>query len=101
VAVGLTVVEPLAELEVNDPGVIAMLLALLVAQFKVLLEPEVIVVGVAANDVTVGAEPFKVVAVCLLLLLQLTNATQASRNTMLRAEGVPGKWQRVPQTPVR
>jgi hypothetical protein len=102
VAVGLTLVEPVAELEVNDPGVIAMPVAPLVAQFKVLLEPELMVVGVAAKDVTVGAEPVPVVALCLVALLQLAIAAQASRSTTRRARVVsPGKWEAVPRMPAR
>ena len=54
VAVGLTVVEPLADVDVNVPGVMAMLVAPLVVQFSVLLEPEVIVVGLAAKALIVG-----------------------------------------------
>jgi hypothetical protein len=54
VAVGLTLVEPLADVEVNVPGVMAILVAPLVAQLSVLLEPEVIVVGLAANALIVG-----------------------------------------------
>ncbi len=52
---GLTLVEPLDEVEVNVPGVIAMLLAPVVTQLGVLLEPAVIVVGLAANELMVGA----------------------------------------------
>ena len=40
VVVGLTFVEPFAEVEVKLPGVIAMLVAPLVAQLSVLPEPE-------------------------------------------------------------
>ncbi len=54
VAVGLTLVEPLAKLEVNVPGVIAMLAAPVVAQLSVLLEPEVMLVGLAEKEVIVG-----------------------------------------------
>lgn len=54
VAVGLTLVEPLANAEVNVPGVIAMLVAPLVAQLNELLEPEVMLVGLAEKEVMVG-----------------------------------------------
>jgi hypothetical protein len=54
VAVGLTFVDPLAEVEVNDPGVIATLVAPLVVQLKVLLEPEAMLAGVALNELIVG-----------------------------------------------
>jgi len=55
VAVGLTLVEPLADVDVNVPGVMAILVAPLVAQFSVLLEPELIVVGLAVKPLIVGA----------------------------------------------
>jgi hypothetical protein len=54
VAVGLTFVDPLAEVEVNDPGVIATLVDPLVVQLKVLLEPEPMLAGVALNELIVG-----------------------------------------------
>ena len=54
VAVGLTVVEPLAEVVVKVPGVMAMLVAPVVAQLRVLLEPEVILVEFAVNELMVG-----------------------------------------------
>src|SRR5580704_3886595 len=54
VAVGLTLVEPLADVDVKAPGVIAMLVASVVAQLSVLLEPEVMLVGLAVKESTVG-----------------------------------------------
>jgi hypothetical protein len=54
VAVGLTLVDPLAEVEVNVPGVMAILVAPVVAQLSVLLEPEVIVVGLAVKELITG-----------------------------------------------
>ena len=54
-AVGLTFVEPLAELDVNVPGVIAIVVAPDVDQLSVLLEPELIVVGLAVKELIVGA----------------------------------------------
>ena len=54
VAVGLTLVESLANVEVNVPGVMAILVASVVAQLSVLLEPEVILVGLAVNELMVG-----------------------------------------------
>ena len=56
-AVGLTLVEPLAEGEVNVPGVIAIVVAPLVAQLKLLLEPALILVGFAENELIVGLLP--------------------------------------------
>jgi hypothetical protein len=54
VAVGLTLVDPLAAEEVNVPGVIVIDVAPLVAQLSVLLEPEVMLVGFAVNELIVG-----------------------------------------------
>jgi hypothetical protein len=54
VAVGLTLVEPVADAEVNVPGVIAMLVAPVVDQSNVLLEPEAMLGGVAVNEEMVG-----------------------------------------------
>jgi len=58
VEVGLTLVVPFADVEVNVPGVMAMLVAPLVAQLSVLLEPELMLAGAAEKDVTPGAAPF-------------------------------------------
>jgi len=54
VAVGLMLVEPLADVDVNVPGVMAILVAPVVSQLSVLLEPEVIVVGLAVKELIVG-----------------------------------------------
>jgi hypothetical protein len=52
--VGLTLVEPLADVDVNVPGVMAMLVAPFVAQLSMLLEPELMLVGLAAKELIVG-----------------------------------------------
>jgi flagellar biosynthesis protein FliR len=54
VAVGLTLVEPLADVDVNVPGVMAILVAPVVAQLNVLLEPEVMLVGLAVKELMAG-----------------------------------------------
>jgi hypothetical protein len=54
VAVGLTLVEPVAEVEVKLPGVIAILVAPVEAQLKVLLEPEEMLAGVALKELITG-----------------------------------------------
>ena len=54
VAVGLTLVEPVAEVEVNVPGAMAMLVAPEVAQLSVLLEPEAMLVGLAEKEEMAG-----------------------------------------------
>lgn len=60
VAVGLTLVEPVADAEVNAPGVIAMLVAPVVDQLRVALAPGLMPVGFAANEVIVGIGAFPV-----------------------------------------
>jgi len=57
VAVGVNFVEPLAAVDVNVPGVIAILVAPADAQLSVLVAPEFMLVGLAVNDVIVGAFP--------------------------------------------
>jgi hypothetical protein len=57
VAVGLTVVEPLAAAEVNVPGVMAILVAPITVQLNVLLAPELMPVGFAVKEIIAGAEP--------------------------------------------
>lgn len=55
VAVRRTLAEPLAEGDVNVPGVMARLVAPVVAQLSVLLEPEVILVGLAVKELILGS----------------------------------------------
>jgi hypothetical protein len=55
VADGLTVVEPVAVVEVKVPGSTAIVLALLVLQLKVLAVPGATVAGLAENEPIVGA----------------------------------------------
>jgi hypothetical protein len=54
VAVGLTPNDPLADVEVKVPGVMAMLVAPVVTQLNVLLEPEAMLVGLAVKELIVG-----------------------------------------------
>jgi hypothetical protein len=51
-------VEPLADADVNVPGVMPILVASAAAQLSVLLVPEFTLVGSAVKEVIVGAEPF-------------------------------------------
>ena len=81
VAVGLTLVEPLDAVAVNVPGVMAMLTAPLVDQLSELLEPELMLSGLAANESIVGAEPFPEGDVDDIVELQPTRRTQANRIT--------------------
>jgi hypothetical protein len=60
---GLTLVEPLAELDVNVPGVIAIVVAPAVIQLSVLLEPDLMLVGLAVKELMVGFEPVVAVTV--------------------------------------
>jgi hypothetical protein len=57
VAVGLTVVEPLAAVEVKPPGEMEIEVALVVDQRSVELAPESMVVGLAAKEEIVGGVP--------------------------------------------
>jgi hypothetical protein len=51
-------VEPLADVEVNVPGVMATLVAPTAVQLRVLLVPEFIFGGFAAKEAIAGTEPF-------------------------------------------
>src|ERR1700685_3232143 len=51
-------VVPLADADLNVPGVMATLLAPVTAQLSVLLAPEFMLVGFAEKELIVGAEPF-------------------------------------------
>lgn len=55
VVVGFTVVDPVAAVEVNVPGVIAMEVAPEVAQLRVVSAPELMLVGLAVKLPMVGA----------------------------------------------
>lgn len=57
VEVGLTFIDQVAEVDVNVPGVMETLVAPEVVQLRVLLAPEFMPVGFAANEVIVGSEP--------------------------------------------
>jgi hypothetical protein len=54
---GLTDTEPLALVDVNVPGVMERVAAPLLTQLSVVLEPELMLAGLALNDVIVGADP--------------------------------------------
>lgn len=54
VSVGLTLVDPLAAVDVNVPGTIEMLAAPLVTQLSLLLCPLVMLDGLAVNELIVG-----------------------------------------------
>src|ERR1700722_13392146 len=73
VSVGLTLVDPLAAVDVNVPGTIEMLVAPLVTQLNVLLCPFVTLDGLAVNELIVGF-----VAACA-IPLRLTQTRKVSR----------------------
>jgi hypothetical protein len=55
VTVGLTEVEPVKDVEVKVPGVMARLVAPVTVQFRVLLEPGEMDVGVAVKELITGS----------------------------------------------
>lgn len=64
---GLTFVEPVADEEVKFPGAMEIVVAPLVDQFSVLLEPEAMVEGLAVNELMVGADPAPTVTVVFMV----------------------------------
>jgi hypothetical protein len=81
VAVGLKTTEPLAEVDANVPGVMAMPVAAEVAQLRVVVEPLMIDVGLAEKEVIVGP------ATCLrvgVFCVQPASPAQADRSTSAR-----------------
>jgi hypothetical protein len=82
VAVGLTVVEPLADDELKLPGEIEIVVAPLVAQLRVAFAPELMLVGFAAKEVTEGTEPeFDGEFGALVVLPQPARPTQTSKRS--------------------
>lgn len=66
-------------MDVNVPGVMATLVAPLVAQLIMLLEPEMILSGSAENEVMVGAEPFPGGSIDEIAELQPASPAQTNR----------------------
>ncbi len=54
VAVGVTAVEPLADVDVNPPGLMAIVVPPLALQLSVLLVPELMLDGLAEKELIVG-----------------------------------------------
>jgi hypothetical protein len=79
VDVGLTLVEPLADVDVNVPGVMAIVAAPLVVQLSMLLEPEFMLSGTATNELIVGAEPFPGGIIGEIVELQPPSMAQTNR----------------------
>jgi hypothetical protein len=65
VAVGLTLVEPLVDVDVNVPGVMAIFVAPFVDQLSVVLEPKVMLVGLALKELIAGKRPGFTVTACV------------------------------------
>ncbi len=80
VTVGFTLINPLADVDVNVPGVMAILAVPLVDQLSVLLEPEFMLSGTAANELIVGAEPFP--GGIIGVIDELQPASKAQTNSM-------------------
>ena len=81
VAVGFTLVEPLADAEVKVPGVMAMLVAPDAAQLSVLLVPELTLVGFAVKVEIIGTTLVPEGEVDELFEPQPTSPPQVSRIT--------------------
>lgn len=79
VAVGLMLVEPLADVDVNVPGVMAILVAPAAAQLSVLPVPEFMLVGSAVKEVIVGTGPFPEGELDEVIEPQPARPTQANR----------------------
>jgi hypothetical protein len=79
------VAEPLADVDVNVPGVMAILEAPTVAQLSVLLAPAFTLVGFAANEVIVGMDTFPEGELEELDNPQFTRPTQANKRIITRA----------------
>jgi hypothetical protein len=89
VVVGLTLVDPVATVELNVPGEIEIVVAPLVIQFSVLLVPVVTLVGLAAKDVIEGAAPVPLVFVVVEAVPQPDKRTHASKISANRAQKSP------------
>jgi len=87
VAVGLMLVEPLAEVEVNVPGAMAILAAPTTAQLSVLLVPEFTLVGFAVKEVIVGEEPLPEDELDAVVKPQPVNPAQINRTMRTSAHG--------------
>jgi hypothetical protein len=72
-------VEPLADVDVNVPGVMAILVAPAEAQLSVLLVPEFMLDGSAVKEVIVGVEPFPGAELDEVVTPQPASPTQATR----------------------
>ena len=92
VAAGLILVEPLTDVDVNVPGVMATLVASAAAQLSVLLAPEPMLAGSAVKEVIVGTEPFSGGALDEVVDPQPASPAQANRMRTSEQRSSPGKW---------
>jgi hypothetical protein len=93
VAVGLALVEPLADVELNAPGEIEIVVAPLVVQLSVVLVPELMVAGLAANDAIDGMEPLPGgVLTVVAVPAQLLKPKQASKMTTSARKSKREEW---------
>jgi len=92
VAAGLILVEPLTDVDVNVPGVMATLVASAAAQLSVLLAPEPMLAGSAVKEVIVGTEPFSGGALDEVVEPQPASPAQANRMRTSEQRSSPGKW---------
>jgi hypothetical protein len=74
-------VEPVADVELNVPGEIEIVVALAVVQFRVLLVPEFTLVGLAANEAIDGVPVTGGVFEVVVALPQPDKAAHAARSS--------------------
>jgi hypothetical protein len=87
VVVGLTLVEPVADVEVKVPGEMEIVVASLVVQCRVLVAPEFTLVGFAAKDEMVGMdEAGGVLGEVVVALPQPEKATPMDESSSRRAK---------------
>ena len=85
VAVGFTLVEPVADVDVNVPGEIEMLDAPVVDQLSVLLVPDFMLAGLAVKEVIVGEEPLPERELELLQLSRMMQQDDIKTSTQTQA----------------
>jgi hypothetical protein len=91
VSVGLTLVEPLADLGLNVPDVMAILAAPVVSH-RLLLAPEFVLVGSAVEELIVRAEPGPENEFDGATELQSAGPTQANRINAIAQRFSPEAW---------
>ena len=94
VAVGFTVNEPLGEMDWNVPGVMAMLLAPVVAQFSLAEAPVIMLAGTAVKELMVGLDAAKhaaELATAMETRSVIDTVTLARWHTARRIRGVMGE----------